>query len=164
VESWAIKRKARAAWTKYFQVSKFDGKLNCFLVLSDHIQIAEFVEDGDDDFLGCCSCKLLPLLRMAGRDARVDLGWIKLRSTINGDINIALFVDSNVGDHVLETTVPHTAPALDSDHVTLQRQNSCLSSDLPTLDDVEDTIDQHGGWRAAGKFCFGVHVIAGRNM
>ena len=128
------------------------------------MQIAEFDEDGDDDFLGCCSCKLLPLLRMAGRDARADLGWIKLRSIISGEINIALFVDSNVMDHVLEASAPQTAAALGSDHVTLQRQNSFLSSDLPTLDDIEDSIEQHGGWRAAGKFCFGVHVIAGRNM
>jgi hypothetical protein len=49
-------------------------------------------------------------------------------------------------------------------HEPLERQGSFLSTNLLTLDDVEDSIDEHGGWRAGGRFCFGVHVISGRNM
>ena len=76
VESWAIKKKARSNWMQYFQVKEFE-------------------REEEDDFLGCCSCKLLPLLRKKGRNAYVDLGWLKLRNIISGDIKIGLFVDSN---------------------------------------------------------------------
>jgi hypothetical protein len=140
VESWAIKRKARMAWSKYFQV-------------------AEFTEAGDDDFLGCCSCKLLPLLLKKGREARIDLGWIKLRNTISGDINVALFAQSDGNwDQSCDATT-HTAR-----HGPLERQETCIPDDLLASDDFDESISQHAGWRPAGKFCFGVHVIAGRSM
>ncbi len=127
-------------------------------------QVAEFESDEDDDFLGCCYSKLLPLLRAKGRDARVDLGWIKLRNTISGEINVALFVDSNVPNHLAQETPVHNEASDESHQEHLTRQNSLLSTDLLTRDDVEDTIEDHGGWREDGKFFFGVHVIAGRNM
>jgi hypothetical protein len=129
-----------------------------------YFQVAEFEAGEDDDFLGCCSSKLLPLLRAKGRDARVDLGWIKLRNTISGEINVALFVDSNVPHHLAQETPIHSEASDENHHEPLQRQNSLLSTDLLTRDDVEDTIDEHGGWREDGKFFFGVHVISGRNM
>lgn len=140
VESWAIKRKARMAWTKYFQV-------------------AEFGEGGDDDFLGCCSCKLLPLLLKKGRSAYVDLGWIKLRNTISGDINVALFVDSaNAAESPSEGK-----PSSDAYHGPLERQETRLPDNLLDSDDIEETITHHSCLRE-GKFIFGVRVIAGRNM
>ena len=145
VESWAIKRKARASWMKYFQV-------------------AEFEEDGEDDFLGCCFTKLLPLLRQKGRDARVDLGWLKLRNTISGDIKVALFVDSSIAPDSSNDSSTLLQSSDEPQHEPLQRQGSFLSTNLLTLDDVEDSIDEHGGWRAGGRFCFGVHVISGRSM
>lgn len=146
VESWAIKRKARAAWMKFFQVGEFE-------------------QSEEDDFLGYCSCKLLPLLHRKGRDARVDLGWLKLRNTASGEINIALFVDSNAADESASDAFQHQP---------LERRRSILSTELPEppnddvaralSDEIEDTISQHCGWRDGDNFVFGVHVIAGRNM
>ncbi len=140
VESWAIKRKARMAWIPYFQ-------------------IAEFSEAGEDDFLGCCSCKLLPLLLKNERNASVDLGWIKLRNTISGDINIALFVESDDTENRLDHAALH-----ETRHGPLERQDTCIPDDLLAGDDIEESIARHAGWRSEGKFSFGVRVIAGRNM
>ena len=129
-----------------------------------YFQVAEFEEDGEDDFLGCCFTKLLPLLRQKGRDARVDLGWLKLRNTISGDIKVALFVDSSIAPDSLNDSPTRLQSSDEPQHEPLQRQGSFLSTNLLTLDDVEDSIDEHDGWRAGGRFCFGVHVISGRNM
>jgi hypothetical protein len=146
VESWAIKRKVRASWMKFFQVGEFD-------------------QSKDDDFLGYCSCKLLPLLHSNERNTRVDLGWLKLRNAPSGEINVALFVDSSATDECASN---------EQQHQPLERRSSILSTDLPEPpnedisrslnDEIEDTIEQHGGWRQGGNFVFGVHVIAGRNL
>ena len=175
VESWAIKRKARTNWMQYFQVG-------------------EFQRDEEDDFLGCCSCKLLPLLRKKGRNACVDLGWIKLRNIISGDINVALFVDSNAARHlwvnsqigVGANAIPSSAAVSVQDPVSsasAATASSAADAAFPPVDGgdtggeastsldliendmwLEEALANHGGWRQGGKFVFGVHVKAGRNM
>jgi hypothetical protein len=140
VESWAIKRKARLSWMGHFQVGEFQAA-------------------GEDDFLGCCSCKLLPLLRKKGCEARAELGWMKLRNISSGEIRVTLFVDSSIE---ADSRVASLSAADHSQHPPLSRQHS--ADVLEQDDDIEESISQHGGWRAGGVFCFGVHVHSGRNM
>ena len=95
----------------------------------------------------------------------MDLGWLKLRNTASGEINVALFVDSNAADKSASDAFQHQP---------LERRSSILSTELPEppnddvaralSDEIEDTISQHCGWRDGDNFVFGVHVIAGRNM
>ena len=166
VESWAIKRKARAAWMKFFQVAEFEqSDEDDFLGYTPTPKISTAYWYCFDTFNRHCSCKLLPLLHRKERDARVELGWLKLRNAPNGEINVALFVVANAADESASDAFQHQP---------LERRRSILSTELPEPpnddaaralnDDMEDTISQHGGWREGDTFAFGVHVIAGRNL